>query len=192
MTHRDICGVCGSGITESNYQRHRESCGGFPEDIPEDRRGDEMTDTHTDEETESQRDHRHQAESAIWTVQILEDLISGDLEDWSHPLISYLEDLGLDPEDDELDLFSSVLDSDVLEIFREDRVYMSGLRLPGDLFLVTGTGGPHTQVRITQSGWSEAKTWTWFGQDEVTVSGPLVENLQRVLSEIMGDEETRR
>ncbi len=29
----DICGVCGSGITNSNYQRHRESCGGFPEEF---------------------------------------------------------------------------------------------------------------------------------------------------------------
>ena len=148
--------------------------------------------THTeDTETESQKDHRYQAESAIETVTLLETLISEDSEDWDPEILSYLEDLGLDPEDNELDLFSEVLNSDVLEIYREEKVYLSGLRLPGDLFLVTGTGGPHTQVRITQDGWSEAKCWTWFGSDEVTVSGPLVENLQRVLEEIMGDDLTQ-
>jgi len=34
---QEICGVCGGGITEDNFTRHREVCGGFPEALEETR-----------------------------------------------------------------------------------------------------------------------------------------------------------
>jgi hypothetical protein len=130
-------------------------------------------------------DHTAQAQHAIDLCVTLEALCSVDPEDWDPSVLETLEDHGLDPETDELDLFAELLDGSVLEIYarRETGTYRNSIT---EYVLLTGTGGPHTEAYVVpDSGRVSAGSWSWFESDKVKLHSPTdCPNLARVLEDI--------